>query len=137
MPMRLVLCFSVALLGASALAQQVQPAPPAQPVMPSPVDAREEAATDALNQKIQQNAIANEAMSADRQRQYDMDRAAFRAAAEVRREKIISDSVVYERQQRAFADAMAAWRAQVRACNQGDRMACNKPTPMPAEYYRY
>ena len=41
----------------------------------------------------------------------------------------------YVRQQVAYADAMTAWRAQVRACKNGYKRACNAPTPNPADFY--
>ena len=40
----------------------------------------------------------------------------------------------YARNQRAYADAMAAWRIQVRDCHQGVTAACNAPTPDPAAF---
>ncbi len=129
MPMRYALFLSAAFVAASSFAQVGAP--------PAPVEAREQAATDALNRTVEQNAQATDALNAARERQYAEDRAAFRAEAAARHEKIVSDAIAYERQQRAYADAMAAWRVQSEACRKGDFKACQKPTPMPADYYRY
>ena len=129
MPMRLALFLSMAFIAVSGFAQQVP--------SPAVIDAREQVTTDALNRAIQQNAQATDAANAERQRQYEQDRAAFRAAAEARRAKIMSDAMAYERQQRAYADAMAAWRIQSDACKKGDMKACKAPTPVPDDYYRY
>ena len=66
--------------------------------------------------------------------QYDADMAAWLAALEARGETIMEDRSIYLANQRAYADAMAAWRRQVAACNAGASAACKLPTPNPADY---
>lgn len=99
------------------------------------VDAQEAPATATLNKAVA--AVGNEAekINAENQAQYEADRAAYRAAYAAHTRAAISDQVHYDRQQRAYADAMAEWRAQTAACKKGKVSACNKPTPDPAKYY--
>lgn len=66
--------------------------------------------------------------------QYDADMAAWLAALEARGETIAADRSVYLANQRAYADAMAAWRRQTEACKSGATAACKLPTPNPADY---
>ena len=66
--------------------------------------------------------------------QYDADMAAWLAALEARGEAIAADRSVYVANQRAYADAMAAWRRQTAACKAGATAACKLPTPNPADY---
>jgi hypothetical protein len=66
--------------------------------------------------------------------QYDADMAAWLAALEARGEVIAADRSVYLANQRAYADAMAAWRRQTAACKSGATAACKLPTPNPADY---
>ncbi len=41
---------------------------------------------------------------------------------------------LYARQQRAYADAMRAWRIQVDDCRRGIGAACRAPTPRPGDF---
>lgn len=41
---------------------------------------------------------------------------------------------LYARQQRAYADAMRAWRIQVADCRRGITAACRAPTPRPGDF---
>ncbi len=61
--------------------------------------------------------------------------AAYREAVRANRRDAMRDQSRYDHQQRAYADAMAAWRMQTEACNRGRLKACKLPTPNPADYY--
>jgi hypothetical protein len=106
------------------------------------------AATGAMAQH-QDQASANNAVSgqyADRQQgiadqnadsvaQYNDDMAAYRTAVQAQHRDSMHDAAHYAHQQRAYADAMRAWRHQVRACNRGSNAACRAPTPDPAQFW--
>jgi hypothetical protein len=66
---------------------------------------------------------------------YARDMAAYRTAVRRHNRTLIRDQVRYDRQQRAYADAMAVWRDQVAACKRGSARACRAPTPDPAAFY--
>lgn len=90
------------------------PAPPAPPV------AEPEVATQALNAEINRKNAEVEARNAAATAAYEKRMAEFKAAQES-----------YERAQKAHeaelakaAEARAAWEAKVKACNAGDRAAC-------------
>ena len=76
------------------------------------------------------------AISADLQGQYNADMAAWVDAMRSRDAKIAANASQYDRQQRAYADAMYVWRMQVRDCEHGYQFACNRPTPNPADFMR-
>ena len=67
--------------------------------------------------------------------QYSRDMAAYRQALRARRHVANADMRRYDRQQRAYADAMRDWRRQSYACHHGSRRACRAPTPNPANYW--
>jgi hypothetical protein len=67
--------------------------------------------------------------------QYQQDMSAYRAALRAHHHAVNANARVYDHQQRAYADAMAAWRMQVRACHHGHTRACNAPAPDPANYW--
>lgn len=69
-------------------------------------------------------------LAADQAR-YAADIAAYRAAMRAHRR----DVAVGARQERAYAMAMVDWRAQVDACDRGQRQACVAPAPDPADYW--
>lgn len=78
---------------------------------------------------------AQAATSQANQAQYDADRAAYMEAL-VRHDHAVNRADMrYRRQQNAYADAMAVWRAQVTECKRGNRQACNMPAPNPADFY--
>ncbi|GAO38511.1 hypothetical protein SCH01S_16_00280 [Sphingomonas changbaiensis NBRC 104936] len=76
------------------------------------------------------------AISADLQAQYDADMAAWVDAMRSRDSRIAANARQYDRQQRAYADAMYVWRMQARDCERGYQFACNRPTPNPADFMR-
>lgn len=78
---------------------------------------------------------AADAVNAENQAQYQADMAGYERALRANRREAIRDQVRYDRQRRAYADAMAAWRHQVYACQHGSNRACNAPTPDPAAFY--
>lgn len=147
----------VGLLIATAIPVFAQTAPPAAagsespdaPRTPLPYDRgydKDSPRTDAINDSGRagvedaNNAIAAQSAAQSRTggvdtAQYSDDMAAYRDALRARRHTINSDARVYDRQQRAYADAMADWREQVYACEHGSNRACNAPTPNPADYW--
>jgi len=98
--------------------------------------------TAAINNQVatttQANNDANAATIAqyqETQAQYDADRAAYMDALVKHDSAVNRTDARYVRQQRAYADAMRAWRAQVWACKHGHPRACDAPTPNPADFY--
>ena len=83
----------------------------------------------------QQQAAATDAVNAAVQGSYDQDMAAYRAAIVANHRVANRDARVYQHQQRAYADAMVAWRAQAEACHKGHPAACNAPSPNPADFW--
>ena len=81
------------------------------------------------NQAQQQNT-----MNAEQQAQYQTDMAAYRQAMREHRRTQIADAARYDRQQRAYAQAMFDWRVQAAACQNGNTAACNLPAPDPTKY---
>lgn len=69
------------------------------------------------------------------QGQYARDMAAYQQALRAHRHVARADMRRYNRQQRAYADAMRDWRRQVYACHHGSTRACRAPTPDPANYW--
>ena len=100
---------------------------PHSPAAPA-VNAIEGPVTDSLNSQVA-------AMSDTQKAQYDKDMAAYRAAVERNARQAMHDQRRYDNQQRAYADAMFAWRLQTAACERGHVRACRAPTPDPADFY--
>lgn len=82
-----------------------------------------------------QTNAANAQVSADAQAQYDLDRQAYMDALVAHNRAVNRTDTRYVRQQRAYADAMMAWRRQVYACKHGHQRACDLPPPDPSRYY--
>lgn len=76
------------------------------------------------------------AVRADLQAQYTSDMESWMSTMRARDANIAANAAQYDRQQRAYADAMYVWRMQVRDCERGFQFACNRPTPNPADYMR-
>lgn len=74
-------------------------------------------------------------MNANEVARYEEDRAAYLTALRSHNREAAMDAHIYDRQQRAYADAMFAWRVQVEDCRRGIRKACNAPTPDPANFW--
>jgi hypothetical protein len=74
-------------------------------------------------------------MNANEVARYEEDRAAYLTALRTHNHEAAMDARIYDRQQRAYADAMFAWRVQVEDCRRGKRKACNAPTPDPANFW--
>lgn len=65
-----------------------------------------------------------------------MDRRAYQAVVMAQHHRAVNRyDRRYARQQRAYANAMAAWRRQVTACNHGNRRACRAHSPRVADFY--
>lgn len=105
------------------------------------VDAQEKPVTEQLNTRAAVEASGNRAAVATAnsagEAQYEADMAAYRAEVQANRQEVMADQARYERQQRAYADAMAVWRKQKAACDRGVLKECKKPTPNPADFYVY
>jgi hypothetical protein len=86
--------------------------------------------TAAANATIRSDLAAVRAVNANRRAQYDADLAAYGRAV-VRNDR---QRAQYRSQQRAYADAMGAWRMQVAACQDGNKAACDAPSPRPADF---
>ncbi|WP_404713232.1 hypothetical protein [Sphingomonas sp. MMS24-J13] len=148
------------LLAATALAPVLaQTAPPpgpegsaqevargyANPPMPNQaaINAGGQAGTASLNNQVaaadaaaqSSNQAAADAMSAEAQAQYQADREAYMAALVQHDRAVNRSDARYVRQQRAYADAMYAWRRQVYACKHGHQRACDMPPPDPSRFY--
>lgn len=87
--------------------------------------------TAVANATVQGGLAAAATVNANNQAQYDADLAAYDAAMRAHGQQ----SARYARQKRAYADAMAVWRMQTAACLKGHQVACNAPTPDPANFY--
>jgi hypothetical protein len=96
------------------------------------VDAVEKPETEKLNQSAE---AVDTAVTRQNEKQYALDQTAYRAAVAARREKMQMDEVTFQRQSSAYADAMAAWRVQVRACEEGKKAVCEMPAPRPQDFY--
>jgi hypothetical protein len=99
------------------------------------VDAQEAPVTRDLNNVAEQQAAGSTIAGEVDQEQYRTDLEAYHAAVMANRADAMRDEVRFERQQRAYADAMAQWRYQVRQCEKGSIKSCKLPTPNPADYY--
>ena len=121
-----------------AAAQSVNPPSPANQA----ANIAEQPVTQALNNKVQEVTTARDAITAEQQAQYDLDRAAYR---ELLRAHIVAarqnaaieaqDAARAQQQEDAYARAMIAWRKQTDDCKRGILKECKKPTPMPADFY--
>jgi hypothetical protein len=100
--------------------------------------AQEQSQANANNNVSNQNADRQQGLADQNdasQAQYNSDMAAYRAAVDQQHRDSMRDQAHYAHQQRAYADAMRAWRHQTWACNHGSNAACNAPTPDPAAYW--
>jgi hypothetical protein len=108
---------------------------PAEPA----VDAQEKPVTQTLNNAVAANSAATNsatmAASDAAEAQYDSDRAIYMDALIKHDAAVNRTDARYDRQQRAYAHAMAAWRIQVDACKRGNHRACDLPSPNPADFY--
>jgi hypothetical protein len=69
------------------------------------------------------------------QARYDADMAEYRAALREHDARMADDAAYSARQERAYADAMTAWRIQSNDCKRGITAACRAPTPRPADFW--
>jgi hypothetical protein len=131
-----------------AFAQSTNPQDdPGAPREPLPYDRgydKPQARTDAINapneaKRAELNAQAaaqgGPRVTADAQARYAEDIAAYESAVRAHDAALIRNEVRFQRQQRAFAEAMADWRMQVADCQGGMSAACKAPPPDPADYY--
>ena len=95
------------------------------------INAPNQAARSAANAAVAAQTAVRPDMSAEAKAQYDADMEAWRAAVRQQRREVAHA----DRQQRAYADAMFAWRVQVADCHHGVRAACDAPSPDPADFW--
>lgn len=127
-----MLFYPAILLAATAQVPAGQDGSPA--AIPATTTQDAAAANNAAAQSIAAREQAQSAASDASQAQYDADMRAYEEARQVRRETIHHDQSYYDREQRAYAAAMADWRMQVEACHHGHTRACNAPAPRPGDY---
>lgn len=149
MPRTLMLALVLTTTTAPALAQTTaNPNDPGTPHRELPYDRgydKPSARTDAINApNAAKTADLNNRAAAEGggvtiapadQQQYATDMAKYRSSLRANRRTAVRDQIRYDRQQRAYADAMHVWRMQVRECNRGNRRACRAPTPRPGDFY--
>lgn len=82
------------------------------------------------------SSVNTAAVQADLQAQYTSDMTSWMTTMRARDANMAANAAQYDRQQRAYADAMYVWRMQVRDCERGFQFACNRPTPNPADFIR-
>ncbi|MBU3079393.1 hypothetical protein [Sphingomonas quercus] len=136
----------LAMLAAPLTAQAPAPMQEGDTPKQRAVNAVEAPVTQHLNQTVDAATAARDAQRADaanaaadlsaaQQEQYAADMSAYRSSVQAHRMELARDEVRYARQQRAYADAMAAWRLQAHDCQKGSKAACNAPPPDPAAFY--
>ncbi|SFR80285.1 hypothetical protein [Sphingomonas jatrophae] len=96
------------------------------------VNAAEAPVTADLNTAVNGATVQRDAAA---EAQYRADRDAYMVALARHDRAVNRSDARYARQQIAYADAMAAWREQVRACKKGYRRACDAPAPNVADFY--
>lgn len=113
-----------------------------EPNSPQPAPAGPNPGTVAANQTVQAKVDARVAANEEGQAQYEADRQAYLAALDQHARDVVANQRAidrtdarYARQQVAYADAMAAWRWQVRRCKEGHQRACEMPPPNVADFY--
>lgn len=146
--MRTTLAIALALIASPALAQSQSnsPSAPRTPLAHDRGYDKPDPRTDAINAPIRPRvAAANNAVAAASanqiatnakdEAQYAADMAAYRTELAAHDATLAADAAFAARQERAYADAMTAWRIQVNDCRRGVRAACEAPTPRPADYW--
>lgn len=139
----LLLLASLAGLSAPVLAQTAPQDDPGTPREPLPYDRgydKPQPRTDAINAPNEAKRAGLNASVAARgnttvQGYYAEDIAAYERAVRAHDLALLKDEARFQRQQRAYAAAMADWRIQVADCEDGLRAACKAPPPNPADYY--
>lgn len=143
---------AAALMSSAALAQ-TQSADPGTPRTPLPIDRgydKPQARTEAINAPNRAEVAATNnaaaavatdradsvnAANASAQAAYDYDMSVYVDRLRARDAKAVANEATYAKNQRAYADAMRAWRIQVYDCNRGVIAACRAPTPEPAAFW--
>lgn len=92
------------------------------------------AANRDMHAQIRMDDTAVNTVNAANEARYQADVAAYRAAMRARRQTIAANAALQADRERAYAMAMADWRAQVDACNRGKSRACKLPSPDPQDY---
>lgn len=92
------------------------------------------AANRDMRAQVRMDNHAVTAVNAANEARYQADVAQYRAAMRARRQTIAANAALQADRERAYAMAMADWRAQVDACNRGKTRACKLPSPNPQDY---
>ena len=92
------------------------------------------AANRDMHAQVRMDDKAANAVNTANEARYQADVAAYRAAMRARRQTVVAKAELQADRERAYAMAMADWRAQVDACERGRTRACNMPSPDPQNY---
>lgn len=143
----LLVCASAAsmVLACPALAQNASSSQPSDgsaaasvSAPPGTVVPAKNPATDAANaafaQGVSDKAAAQTAEQHAEWQSYHQAVGERNAAAAARKETIAKIRTTQAQKEAAYDRAMAAWHAQVAACQNGDKQACLAPTPDPAAF---
>ncbi|USI72990.1 hypothetical protein [Sphingomonas morindae] len=136
---RALVALAAAALPLAALSAQTDPNQPANDgsaaasasVPPGQVAPGTDPGTAAANAAIAGNISAVKTVNANARTQYAADLAAYDASLRAHGRQVVQNA----RQRRAYAEAMAQWRMQVAACQDGRRPACDAPAPDPSAFY--
>lgn len=133
---------ALAAIAALTIPAFAQSADPGEPRTPLPYDRgydKPSPRTDAINAPNRaKRADLNASVAARSGVTYTIDPAdlaAYEAAIRAHDDALIENEIRYQRQQRAYADAMAAWRFDVAACRSLARTICDVPSPIIADFY--
>lgn len=127
----LIACLALLDFGSSLSSQSISSAP----VTPNAASTRTDAINAANDATAQQAAAQSKLMNDAAQARYVQDMAEFRETLRAEHRTAVADQQLYDHQQRAYADAMTAWRKLVADCNDGKQSACNASTPDPANFW--
>ncbi len=92
------------------------------------------AANRDMRAQVRMDNHAVNAVNAANEARYQADVAQYRAAMRARRQTMAANAALQADRERAYAMAMADWRAQVDACERGKTRACKLPSPDPQDY---
>jgi hypothetical protein len=130
----IVLAMSPSLLAAQPYSGQAYPGQDARDARSDRISAGTAPDVAAANRAVAGRMVPTGTVAPADQAAYEADVRAYDAARHARRQVIRRNQAYYDREQRAYAMAMADWRAQVAACRRGHTRACRLPTPRPGDY---
>ena len=121
-------------LAGQAASGQTYPGRDTDDARSNAIAARTAPGVAAANDRVMGQVGPTGTVPAGAQAAYADDVRAYDAARRARRHAINRDQAYYDRQQRAYAMAMADWRAQTAACHRGNNRACRAQGPRPGDY---